>query len=616
MSRQSGGLSKSKSKRKVAHSDWLIDGLQPLRPPQKMTVTQWVDQNIILDHSAAIPGPYKSWRTPYVQGIMDAFADPEIEEMWFCKPTQVGGSQLMLNIIGYIIAQDPSPTLIVYPTEEFAKSFSKTRIQPMIQLCPALRVKYLPLESTDTELHFIDMILYLGWSNSATSLAGRPIRFLFFDETSKYPSRVGKEPSPFELAIERTNTFPHNRKIVGASTPLLKTCKVWDMRDKANEVQEFHTPCPHCGYYQPFRFKPKLKWPAGSNADDARDLAYYECESCNGRITDSEKTVAERAGEWRATSKRGSGRRVTWFGLNAIYSPWIRFGDVAYKFLKSKDDPDELQNFVNSWLGEAWEDAAVRMSADTILERQSEYEETVVPDDALILTGGVDVQQDCLYWTVRAWAPGLTSWNIAHGQVLDWQDIEQVMNRTWTKRSGEELLVALCAVDSGNDTDIVYDFCFDNQEWAIPIKGASNPMLMRFKISTIDRVNSRAHGTRLVIVDGNQYKSMIASRMNRENGRGSWMVHSECDRAYAEQITSEERVPVKSGSQTLQLWRPKTTHPNNHYLDAEVYAACAADLMQVRYLDDATPEDAKEKQEAALQPSMPKGWTEPKKSWV
>lgn len=526
---------------------------------------------------------------------MDAFTDPEVEEIWFCKPTQVGGSECLHNMMGYVIAQDPVPTMAVYPTQDFAKSYSKTRIQPMIDLCPTLKGKYLFRESEDRELHFTDMNLHFAAAESARDLAGTPICYLFLDEVDKYPRIIKDEADPINLARQRTGTFPGKCKIVGGSTPTVKTGNIWKMRERANEVRKFFVPCPHCGHYQDLKFG-QVKWPEGSTPDDARDLAWYECEKCAGRITDAHKTIMVRTGEWRAVEHRGSGRSIVWFHLNSLYSPWVRIGEMAQKFLASKDYPEELRNFVNSWLAEPWEDASVQLSRDLVMERRTEFEEGVVPGGALILTAGVDVQQDCMSWTIRAWGPLLTSWNIAHGMALSWADIEEVMNRPYRKRNGEEFLVSLVAVDSGDQTDEVYDFCAINSEWAVPVKGANNPMLARFKLSTIDKVSSKAYGMRLVIVDGAQYKSMIASRMSRPNGRGSWMVHAGCDEDYAEQVTSEQRVREMRGAREVEVWKKKSTHAANHYLDAEVYCACAADLMQVRYLDDpeqSRPDDAK-----------------------
>jgi len=527
---------------------------------------------------------------------MDAFTDPDIEEIIFCKPTQTGGTESLNNILGYIIGQDPSPTLFVYPTLDLAEFTSKNRVQPMINLCPVLRERYQDRDSKILELQFDGMYVVLSGANSPASLASRPIRYLLFDEVDKFPTNAGKEADPRSLARERTKTFAHNKKIFQTSTPTRKTGPIWQEWEAADSQLRFYVPCPHCGHSQTLRFK-QIKWPKTAKTPEAvQATAHYECEQCRGIITDGHKPGMIKAGKWQF--ERNNGTRKTAFHLNAIYSPWVRFGDVAYEFVKSKDFPELLMNFVNSWLAEPWENTEVKMNSDKVLERQSVYEDGTVPDGTLLITAGVDVQKNCFYYTIRAWGASMTSWNIAHGMAETWDEVEYIMNLPYKGRDGKDYQVNLCAVDSGDRTDEVYDFCAINQEWAVPVKGSSNPLLSRYKVTTIDKTDSKAYGLRLYLVDGGQYKDMIAGRLNRPNGPGSWMVFQGCDRDYAEQICAEEKVLEKKGGRQVEVWRPKSSHAANHYLDAEVYAALAADLLHVRYL---------QQPEIVPQPRQPEG---------
>ncbi len=611
---------RQRKRRKRSLPDWLLAALSVLRPPENLTVSEWADRYRVLDEkTSAQPGPWKTSTTPYLQGVMDAFNDPDIEEIIFCKPTQVGGTETLNNMIGYVIAQDPAPALVVYPTLELAEFASKNRVQPMIDLAPVLKQRYHFRESKDLELQFDSMYIVLAGANSPASLASRPIRYLFLDEVDKYPPRSGKESDPISLARERTKTFAYNKKIFMTSTPTVKTGNIWTAKENADELRCYYIPCPHCGQYQKLSFK-QIKWPKGvKEPADAQDLAWYECQYCKEKITDAHKPAMLRNGRWEAEKKKGQYSRKVAFYINTLYSPWVRFGDVAYEFLKSKDFPDLLQNFVNSWLAEPWEDTQVKINKQLVLERQSGYEEGVVPDEAVLLTGGVDVQRGMLYWTIRAWGPLLTSWNIAHGIAMSFEDIEVIMNTTFSKRDGTQYQVNLCAIDSGDQTEDVYDFCAMNQDWAIPVKGSSNPMLSRYRISTIDKINSKAYGMRLVLVDTSQYKSMIAARLNRPNGKGSWMVYQGCDEEYAEQVTSEHKVLVKKGDKQIEVWQPKTPTAANHYLDCEVYAAAAADLLHVRYLQEETPAEEPSRKPEPTQNGFIKtdgSWINQKGGWI
>ena len=596
--------------RRYEVTEYQKEALKFLKPPEDITVSEWADKYRILDaKTSAMPGPWRTEQTPYLKGIMDEFNNYETEEIVYIKPTQVGGTECLQNMAGYIIQQDPAPTMIVYPTDKLAESISENRLQPMIKAAPTLKKRFLENESSKLELQFDGMYLTLAGSNSPSSLASKAIRFLFLDEVDKYPGASKKEADPISLARERTKTF-HNRKIFITSTPTLKTGHIWKAKEDADIEKHFFVPCPHCGEYIEFKWK-QVHFPKeeGMSLADRAEFASYVCQECGCVITDQDKPDMLRLGEWRTVKQNTKFVRKVAFWMNTLYSPFVRFSEVVKEFLKSKDDPEQLQNFVNSWLAEPWEDTKLKTNADLVLERQTEYEELVVPDWAKMLTGGVDVQENCLYWTIRAWGSYLTSQNIAHGQAFSFQEVERVMNLEYQMPDGTPMVVALALIDSGYNADLVYDFCVSNSDWALPSKGSSNPMLSHYKMSTVNKTDSRAFGMNLVLVDTGKYKDMIAGRMKKKNGSGSWMVYAGCDREYAEQVTAEHKVNVKMrNGKVKQEWQLKTSHADNHYLDCEVYALAAADALGVRslYLNEIQeePQVKQEKQYA------------PEESWI
>ena len=178
---------------------------------------------------------------------------------------------------------------------------------------------------------------------------------------------------------------------------------------------------------------------------------------------------------------------------------------------------------------------------------------------------------------------------------------------------GDPLVVALALIDSGDNTDAVYDFCASASEWAIPSKGASHPMDTHFRLSKVNKTDSKAYGMPLAIIDTGKYKDMIAGRMRKQNGTGSWMVHRGCDREYAEQVTAEHKVNVKSGGRTVQTWVLKSSHADNHFLDCEVYAMCAADMLGARtfHLDEVEVQPRTE-----APPTPEESWIGQNESWL
>ena len=577
--------------KKLSVTQYQYDALQLMLPPEQITVSEWAGKYRMLDSkSSAIPGPWNNDITPYLTGVMDEFNNYETSKIIFVKPTQVGGTEALQNMIGYIVMQDPAPTMIVYPTETLAKSISETRLQPMLRATPELARRF-DENSQLLELQFDGMYLTLAGSNSPSGLASKPIRFVLMDEVDKYPGTSGKEADPIKLATERTKTF-HDKKIYITSTPTLKTGHIWKEKESADIEKHYFVPCPHCGEYIELKFS-NIRFPdeEGMTYADRAEFATYICQECGCAITDADKNNMIRHGEWRIVRHNTQYVRSVAFWINTLYSPFVRWADIVKEFLTTKDDPDLFQNFVNSWLAEPWEDTKLKTSAELVLERQTELPEYVVPSWAKILTGGVDVQETSLYWSIRAWGDYLTSQNIAHGQVLSFNDIDNIMNAEYLNENGEPMIVNLCLVDSGDQTDIVYDFCATHSDYALPVKGSSHAQLSNYKLSKINRTDSRAMGTTLVLVDSGAYKDMIAGRMQRDNGRGSWMVYSGCDMEYAKQVTAEHKVNVKHGNTVKKVWQLKTSHADNHYLDTEVYNAAAADILGVRQLHLMKEED-------------------------
>lgn len=593
--------------------------LQLLCPPEQITVSEWAEEYRVLDtKSSAMPGAWSNSVAPYLTGIMDEFNNYETEEIIFCKPTQVGGTEALQNMIGYIVMQDPSPTMIVYPTDVLAKSISENRLQPMFRSTPELKKKY-DENSSVLELQFEGMYISLVGSNSPSGLASKPIRFLMMDEVDKYPGASNKEADPIKLARERTKTF-HNRKIYITSTPTIKNGHIWKAKESADIEKHYFVPCPHCGEYIEFKFS-NIRFPdeEGMSYVDRAELSAYVCQKCGCIISDNDKHSMLRLGEWRTVRRSTKYARTVAFWINTLYSPFVRWSQIAKEFLTSKDDPEQFQNFVNSWLAEPWEDTKLKTNAELVMERQTELPALVVPSWAKMLTAGVDVQESSLYWTIRAWGDFLTSQNIAHGQALSFEEIDRVMNLEYYTEEGTPFIVRLCLVDSGDQTDMVYDFCVLHSDWALPVKGSSHAQLSHYKLSKINREGSSANGMTLVLVDGGKYKDMIAGRMQKPNGKGSWMVYEGCDEEYAQQVTAEHKVNVKKNGVVRQEWQQKYSHGDNHLLDCEVYALAAADILGVRTLhleNEEIREQARESQPRKEEVLQEEQWIKANENWM
>ena len=98
-------------------------------PPPTLTVSQWADlYRRLSPEASAEPGQWRTDRAPYLRGVMDAVSDPSVETVVVMSSAQVGKTEVISNVIGYHVHQDPSPILAVMPTLEMAEAYSKDRL--------------------------------------------------------------------------------------------------------------------------------------------------------------------------------------------------------------------------------------------------------------------------------------------------------------------------------------------------------------------------------------------------------------------------------------------------------------------------------------------------------
>ena len=164
-----------------------------------------------------------------MRGVMDAVSDPTVRQVVVMSAAQVGKTEVLLNMIGFHVDQDPAPILVVQPTLSMAQAFSKDRLAPMLRDTPNLKGKVRDPRSRDsgnTTLHkvFPGGHVTIAGANSAAGLASRPVRIVLCDEVDRYPSSAGTEGDPIRLAAKRATTF-WNAKVVTVSTPTVKNAR-------------------------------------------------------------------------------------------------------------------------------------------------------------------------------------------------------------------------------------------------------------------------------------------------------------------------------------------------------------------------------------------------------
>lgn len=549
-----------------------------------MKVSEWAAKYRYMgENETSRPGPWRNEIVPYLVDIMDSLNRDGIEQITFLKPTQVGGTECGINILGYIIAQAPSRVMYVLPNKDSLEDFSQDRLQKVLTSNDCFKGKFAADKSKNAMLRYAGGFCKFGSAQSPTDLASWSVPVIVLDEIDKFPKMSGKEASPLKLAEERTKNWAGKKKMFFWSTPTLKTGHIYQLYEAADIRYEFNVPCPHCGKMQPLKWK-YVKFDAHAPATVVEHNAYYECCYCHEHILNKDKPDMLAKGKWLPLNECEGEPRSIAYGLNSLYSPWVSFGKMAAEFVRSKDDPLLLMNFVNSWLGEPWESKSAVMETDIVLQHKTDCPMGVVPEWCQLLTGGVDVQKGYLYWQIDCWGPGVTSQRLAYGRCITWDELEQVMDTMWPDAEGQnQYQVCIYGIDTGFRTEEVYDYCWKHQGVAYPVKGSSKPMIQYLLPTNVEPRTPGRTPLQLWRVNTTQYKNEIAQRLAVPIGRGSWMLNADCDLEYAEQITSEHRIIDEKG---VEKWEPKTSSKQNHWWDCAVYSFAVADLANMRALQD------------------------------
>lgn len=322
-----------------------------MRPPEKLTVSEWADKHRRLSpESSAEVGQWRTSRTPYLKEPMDAFNDPKIRHIVLVSSSQVGKSEMINNMLGYIIDQDPGSILFVHPTTIDAKEYSKLRIAPMIRDCKTLKAKVADPKSRDSANTILQKaypggILTMCGSTEAHALASKPIRYIFGDERDRWATSAGNEGDPWELATARQITF-YNAKSVEVSTPTIKGASAIEAAYADGTMERWKTKCPHCGEYEEITFEnirfEKEETKVGNEKTYKITRLFYICPRCGGISNEAEmkrqpaKWVAENpdayerygtAPQRALLKKRGKRSKCVDPGLFVIFArPYMKHG--------------------------------------------------------------------------------------------------------------------------------------------------------------------------------------------------------------------------------------------------------------------------------------------------
>lgn len=577
-----------------------------LRPEPSLTVSQWADRHRILSpRASAEPGLYRTSRTPYMRDIMDALsATHPARRVVLCKAAQIGATEVGVNWIGYVIHHAPGPMMMVQPTVELAKRASRQRVDPLIEHSPVLRALVKPARARDSGntvlgKEFPGGYLIMTGANSAVGLRSMPARYLFLDEVDAYPPSAGEEGDPVALAEARTRTFAWRSKVFLASTPTIQGVSRIEREYEASDQRRYFVPCPHCGEMQWLKFE-RLQWEKG-----APNTVHYVCEHCERRIDEHHKGQMLAAGEWRATAVSDDPGTIG-FHISGLYSPpgWLSWEAIARSWEAAITD-EARRSAKNTILGETWTESGDAPEWQRLYERRESWSIGTVPNGAVVLTAGADVQRDRIEVSVWGWGRGLSSWLVDHIVILGgperaetWAELDALLLKTWPHESGVQMSITIIGIDTGFDTAAVYGWARSRRDVRVaPLKGVrgydrAGPVSGPRYIDTTSGGRKIHRGVRLWTVSVSVFKAELYRflRLDRptdeeiaagaEYPPGYVHLPAGMDAELVQQLVAEQLVTVRDrrGFQHLE-WQK--LRERNEVLDCRVYARAAAWILGV-----------------------------------
>lgn len=544
-------------------------------PPVKPFVSDWANEKRVLSVERA--SAHGKWRTsfvPYLKGMMDAVCEKGVQHVSFMTSAQMAKTEGMGNILLWIMLYIGGPIMFLHPTISVARLWSKNWLSTAIRDNDCINALFhdkLVSDKSDEILHkkFDGGHIIIGGTNSPAGLCAQPIGNLLVDEVDRCPREAGDEGDPIDLAIKRTTGYP-GYLIILASTPTIKGDSRIETAFFESDQRFYFVPCPDCGKFQILRWS-RVKWDEGDTS-----TAKYYCKFCDKGIPHYKKAKMIKDGEWRATAE-SKGKVGFW--INEVYSSFRSWEQIAAQYLEVKDNPIRHKSFVNTVLGETYEEIVDAVDPDMLRERAEEYPE--LPEGVGVITAGVDVHMRNLTVEVAGWGKDNESWSLAADVIFG----DTLQPAVWDKlakylaRSFGNLKIRATAIDAAYRPDQVSLFVRKTPRvYAVRGAGGQDGGARRWDAPTISAKTSKMEksGTALRIVGTNQVKLTIQGSFRVEEPGPSYCHFPEGrDEEWFTQMASEviKKVINKNGFPQKQWDLKKNTH--NHFLDCRVYAMAA-----------------------------------------
>lgn len=591
-------------------------------PDGSLTVSTWSPTYRVLSPertNTERAGKWSNHYVPHLVEIMDAFDDPECEEIVFIKSSQIAGTEFINNCCGKSIHISPGPTAYLGEDEGKAKAWKRECFDLMVRDSEVLRNlvsdgRGRNAENTQIGASFPGGRLNILWATSPATVSSRPIQYLYIDERDAMgPTKEGDATS---LARARVKTFKGSRKIVTISSPRNRLENAPDAppdTPRRSPIEhEYHSTdrrkrfvlCPHCETFQVLAwFEDRCSCPPGDEPcdlnhghvkwdNDDPSSAYYVC--CNGCvITEEERLEILHHGVWRPSAEF-RGKKGFW--INELYSTFSSLAEMADAYVEAKNDPsgEKMKAFLNTRLAEAYEERDAEIDTDDLLELQETYDDSLIPEDVHILTASVDVQSNRLEREVKGYGVGPVfdpkvsakaiipqCWGIEF-QAIDgdpalndvWNELENLRKKVYRTPSGRQLRVTITAIDTNYLPSRVYKFIRQHKgRGYVAVRGANTPG--KPLISKPSKAGDPP--VRLWTIGTETAKDSIANRLELKDKNAPGFCHfgAHYPEAYFKQLRAEQPVTRYYRGKAYRCWEKIKEWYRNEALDLFVYNEAA-----------------------------------------
>ncbi len=595
-------------------------GLRALRIPPPIRLSEWADKHFYLSaESSYVESDWKCW--PFQRAILDCMGHDDIAVVDLRKSARVGYTKMFLAAVCYFAQHKRRNQVVYQPTDEDRDEFVTTEVEPMLGDVKVMhgifpRAGTRNKHNTTRFKKFLTGALHLRGGKAAKNYRRLTVDVVYYDELDGFDRDIENEGSPTKLGDKRLEgaTFP---KSIRGTTPKLKhQSNIEDCEASADQRYRYHVPCFHCREEITIEFggekaRHGFKWVNGDP-----DSVRHVCRHCGAAMTQAEYKQVWEAGRWvaddgtwidgecRFFSAAGPEQpppRHVAFHIWAGYSPQAAWPGIVRDFLSASEvakrgDHAELKTFVNTTLGETWEVKGDGADENELLKRAGAYDSGTVPRGCLVLTAGVDVQDNRFEVSVWGWGEGEEQWLIDH-VVLDANPADE---RDWDKLDGyllsrfkqehlggaSSLPIEAVAVDTGGHfTHQAYAFCRVRAHRRVYATHGSSldgkPVKFR---SSVRDVNYRGvtikAGVRLWEIGTDTAKDLIDGRLKvTQPGPGYVHFPRDVTRSYCEGLAAEVRLLVKTPSGSKYRWQKRRAR--NEPLDCAVLALFAAHTLDL-----------------------------------